>query len=482
MPGADGELKAGDELSRYLLAEEIGRGGMGVVFRAVDRGLNREVAIKVMAERATTGRKARERFVREARILASVNHAHVLPIYEVEDHDGRLYLVMRMIPSGHTLRGLLHARTRLAPGHALRLLEQVGGALDTMHRADVLHLDLKPENILLEGPEGDEHPWLADFGLARTCGDETTWTDAIAGTVAYMAPEQLAGTGDIGPRADLYALALVLFETLTGRRLDFVQRSGVPGTLPADELLPDRLRTVFGRALAPVAVDRYESAVAFLTDAREALSQAPVRAGGGGVRGHTTTAPPDPRRSLAVGAPGRRPNRRRRAITAVAATMVAAATAVLVPVLLVQRDDGVMKRSAAAPSAPSASSVASPTTATAKPPSQSSTPPPRRPAPAPVAPTTSRPPSTLPSTLPSAAVIPPPPPADPARFTVCAKTLRVRAAPEPLKETSTVATLLRGQTFVVEVVQGETWVRGHSPEVPKAQGWVLRRYLDHVCP
>lgn len=472
MAGAEGGLKAGDELAHYLLAEEIGCGGMGVVFRAVDRDLNREVAIKVMAERTTTGQKARERFVREARILARVNHSHVLPIYEVKDHEGRLYLAMRMIPSGHTLRGLLRARTRLAPGHALRLLEQIGGALDAMHRVGVLHLDLKPENILLEGPEGDEHPWLADFGLARARGDETTWTDGIAGTVAYMAPEQLAGTGDIGPRADLYALALVLFETLTGRRLDFIQRSGVPGTLPADELLTDRLRTVFGRALAPVAADRYESAVVFLADAREALSQAPARAGAGSVRGHTTTAPPYPRGSLAAGAPEKRPNRRRRTITAVAVTTVAVATAVPVPVLLVQRDDGDTKRSAAAPSAPS---VASPTTATTKPSSQPSTPPPpRRAAPTPVAPTTPSPPSV--------AVTPPPPPAAPARFTVCAETLRVRAAPKSVKETSTVATLFKGQTFVVEVVQDATWVRGHSPEVPEARGWVMWKYLQHVCP
>ncbi|MFG2018927.1 serine/threonine-protein kinase [Actinomadura geliboluensis] len=468
MPNADGELATGDELSHYLLAEEIGRGGMGVVFRAVDRDLDREVAIKVMAERATTGRKARERFVREARTLARINHSHVLPIYEIKDHEGRLYLATRMIPFGHTLRGLLRARTRLAPGHALRLLEQIGDALDAMHRAGVLHLDLKPENILLEGPEGDEHPWLADFGLARTRGDETTWTDGIAGTVAYMAPEQLAGTGDIGPRADLYALALVLFETLTGRQLDFVQRSGVPGTLPADELLTDRLRTVFGRALAPVAADRYESAGMFLADAREALSRAPAGAGAGRARGHTTTAPPAPRNSLA-GAPGKRPKRHRWAVAAVAVVAVAATMAVLVPVLLIQRGDGGTKRSATAPAAPS------PTAAnTTKPSSQPSTPPsPRRQAPAPAAPTTSRPPSV--------AVTPPPPPADSTRLTVCADTLRVRAAPESVKETATVATLIRGQTFVVEVVQDAIWVRGHSPEVPAARGWVLRRYLQHAC-
>ncbi|GAA2260279.1 hypothetical protein GCM10010402_14760 [Actinomadura luteofluorescens] len=467
MPDADG-LRTGDELSHYLLAEEIGRGGMGVVFRAVDRDLDREVAIKVMAGRPTGGRKARERFVREARILAKVNHSHVLPIYEIKDHEGRLYLAMRMIASGHTLRGLLRARTRLAPGHALRLLEQIGGALDAMHRAGVLHLDLKPENILLEGPEGDEHPWLADFGLARARGDETTWTDGVAGTVAYMAPEQLAGTGDIGPRADLYALALVLFETLTGRQLNFVQRSGIPGTLPADELLTDRLRTVFGRALAPVAAERYESAVVFLADAREALSQAPARGGAGGARGHTTTEPPVPRGSLAGGAPEERPKRRRWAVAAVTVAAVAAATAVPVHVLLVQRGDAGTKRSAAAPAVPS------PTAATTKPLSQPSAPPsPRRSAPAPAAPTTSRPPSV--------AVTPPPPPADPTRLMVCAETLRVRAAPKSVKETATVATLIRGQTFVVEVVQDAIWVRGHSPEVPAARGWVLRRYLRHAC-
>lgn len=466
MPDADG-LRTGDELSHYLLAEEIGRGGMGVVFRAVDRDLDREVAIKVMAGRPTGGRKARERFVREARILAKVNHSHVLPIYEIKDHEGRLYLAMRMIASGHTLRGLLRARTRLAPGHALRLLEQIGGALDAMHRAGVLHLDLKPENILLEGPEGDEHPWLADFGLARARGDETTWTDGVAGTVAYMAPEQLAGTGDIGPRADLYALALVLFETLTGRQLNFVQRSGVPGTLPADELLTDRLRTVFGRALAPVAAERYESAVVFLADAREALSQPPAPAGPSGARGHTTTAPPAPRNSQA-GAPGKGPKRHRWAVAAVALVAVAATMAVLVPVLLIQRGDAGTKRSAAAPAVPS------PTAATTKPLSQPSAPPsPRRSAPAPAAPTTSRPPSV--------AVTPPPPPADPTRLMVCAETLRVRAAPKSVKEAATVATLIRGQTFVVEVVQDAVWVRGHSPEVPAARGWVLREYLQHAC-
>ncbi|MGH3241037.1 MAG: serine/threonine-protein kinase, partial [Spirillospora sp.] len=264
----------GDEFSHYRLEEEIGKGGMGVVFRALDLDLDRTVAIKVMAAGAATGKKERDRFTREARNLARVDHPHVLPIHEVKDHEGRLYLAMRLVPSGYTLRGLLRRRSALAPGHALTLLEKVGGALDAMHRADVLHLDVKPENILLEGLEGGEHPWLADFGLARARSDEVTRSDQIVGTVRYMAPEQLGGARDIDAHADLYAFALVLYETLTGHLLDLVQRSRVPESLPENDLVNGRLREVFGRALAPLPAERYESAAALIADARDAFSRA----------------------------------------------------------------------------------------------------------------------------------------------------------------------------------------------------------------
>src|SRR4051812_22472726 len=141
-------------LGAYRLERELGKGGMGVVYLAFDQVLERRVAIKIIAPAVPRDPKAQDRFIKEARILAKFQHPHVLPVYHVEAHEGRVYLVMRFA-DGPTLRGLLERRARLAPGHAMKLLAQIGDALDAVHRHNVVHGDVKPENILLEGFEGD---------------------------------------------------------------------------------------------------------------------------------------------------------------------------------------------------------------------------------------------------------------------------------------------------------------------------------------
>lgn len=263
-----GRVFAGHRIERFIAA-----GGMGMVYAAVDLHLERRVALKIISADEAPESNFQSRFIREARLLAGIDHPHVLPIYQSGEEEGLLYLTMRLVPGG-SLRELLQRRGALAAGHALRLLSPVVSALDALHERQVLHRDVKPENILLEGPEGDETVWLADFGLARRIDDQSlTATSERLGTFGYMAPEQwLDSTAPVGPHTDVYALALVLFEALTGQRLDLLERN--PPPVPAVESAPvaQRLHEVFRRALARPPEQRYPRAGTFLEAARTAAA------------------------------------------------------------------------------------------------------------------------------------------------------------------------------------------------------------------
>jgi serine/threonine-protein kinase len=202
-------------LGDYELREELGRGGMGVVFRAVQRSLGREVAVKVMLRGALASLTERQRFAAEAQAAARLSHPGIVPVYEVAEADGCPYFSMQYV-RGPTLAQRL-AQGPLSAREAARILLAVARAIDYAHQQGVLHRDLKPSNILLDA-QGQPH--VTDFGLAKQLDSDLSLTrsGAVLGTPAYMAPEQAAGHKDqLGPATDVYALGVILYHMLTGR-------------------------------------------------------------------------------------------------------------------------------------------------------------------------------------------------------------------------------------------------------------------------
>jgi hypothetical protein len=199
----------------YELAQELGRGGMGVVYRAMQTSLGREVAVKMILRGQLASAVDRERFAAEAQAAAKLDHPGIVPVYEVGDIDGRPYFSMKHV-AGTTLAQRL-AEGPLPPREAARMLAAVARAIHFAHMRGVLHRDLKPSNILLD-ERGEPH--VTDFGLAKQLTDAATITKtgAVLGTPAYMAPEQAAGIrGQVGPQSDVYSLGVILYHMLTGR-------------------------------------------------------------------------------------------------------------------------------------------------------------------------------------------------------------------------------------------------------------------------
>jgi serine/threonine-protein kinase len=266
----------GSQLAGYRIEGEIGRGGMGVVYRAREEGLDRPVALKLIAPELADDASFRERFLRESRLAASIDHPGILPVYSAGEVDGELYLATRYV-EGTDLRALLAEEGTLAPGRALALLDQVAYALDTAHRRGLVHRDVKPANVLVDA---DDHCYLSDFGLTKQLGaDATTVTGQLAGSLDYLAPEQIR-RGEVDGRTDQYALACVLYECLTGAP-PFRRESEAQTLWAHMQEAPEPLREypelgpVLARALAKDASQRYGTCNAFLEDARSALGLAP---------------------------------------------------------------------------------------------------------------------------------------------------------------------------------------------------------------
>ena len=220
------ELEPGDEFAGCRIEAVAGRGGMGVVYRATELSLGRPVALKLLAPDRAGDSEFRERFQREWRMAAAIDHPNVIPVYAAGDHDGSLYLVMRYV-AGPTCTRCCASAGRWTPERAAELVAQLASALDAAHAAGLVHRDVKPANVLLAG----DHAYLSDFGLTRLAGSdaELTGSGQWIGTVEYCSPEQLQGERT-DARADVYSLGCVLFAALCGRP-PFSQ-----GTVPATML------------------------------------------------------------------------------------------------------------------------------------------------------------------------------------------------------------------------------------------------------
>jgi serine/threonine protein kinase len=210
------ELSGGDEFAGYRIERSLGRGGMGVLYLALEPGLERQVALKLIAPEAAADEVFARRFAEESRIAASIEHPNVVPIYAAGEEDGIPFIAMRYV-SGSDLGRRLARQGRLEPAAAVALIAQVGNGLDAIHAAGLVHRDVKPANVLLAGGDAGDHAYITDFGVARNVATESglTQTGRFVGTLDYVAPEQISG-GGVDARADVYALGCLLFKLLTG--------------------------------------------------------------------------------------------------------------------------------------------------------------------------------------------------------------------------------------------------------------------------
>lgn len=263
-------LSTGSVLGDFKVEDEVGRGGMGVVYRAMQISLGRLVALKVIVGPLSDNVAFRERFVRESRLTASLDHPNVIPVFAAGESDGVLYIAMRYV-DGTDLRSLMAAEGRLDPLRAAGVIAQVASALEAAHERGLVHRDVKPANVLVAARGGGEHVYLTDFGLTKRSASESGLTSAgeWVGTLDYVAPEQLRGD-HVDGRADVYALGCVLYETLTGQvpfpREDDVAKlwAHISDSPPlATDLAPDvprRLAGVARRAMEKDPDDRFGSA------------------------------------------------------------------------------------------------------------------------------------------------------------------------------------------------------------------------------
>src|SRR3954471_8342011 len=263
-----------DTSFRYDLVEEIARGGMGVVYRAVQHGSQRQVAVKmILAEQAATPGMM-ERFRAEAEAVASLDHPHILPIYEIGESDGRLFYSMKFADGG-TLR---EQTARFSePRDAARLIATIARAVHHAHERGILHRDLKPGNVLLDGSK--RIPFVSDFGLAKWIGRESrlTLAQSALGTPHYIAPEQAAGNSTkLTAAADVYSLGAMLYELLTGRppfagdtaldTLRLARETPAPAPRKFKPSIPRDLEVICLKCLAKEPAARYSSAAALAED------------------------------------------------------------------------------------------------------------------------------------------------------------------------------------------------------------------------
>jgi len=277
-------LEVGEEFAGYRIVGRLGQGGMSVVYLAQHLRLERPVALKILSPELAADEGFRERFVRESKLAASLDHPNIVPVYDAGEAEDALFIAMRYV-EGSDLRVLLEREGRLDPERALTLLAQVASALDAAHDKGLCHRDVKPGNILVvqrRDVQSSEHAYLADFGLTKRSASQTdlTKTGQFMGTLDYVAPEQIQG-GTVDGSVDIYSVGCVLYECLAGER-PYAKESDVavlaahlwepPPALSARRPdLPKAMDQVVATAMAKAKEDRYTTAAAVVAAARKAL-------------------------------------------------------------------------------------------------------------------------------------------------------------------------------------------------------------------
>lgn len=282
-------LTDGSEMAGFRVEALLGRGGMAYVYLAHDMQLGRKVALKVLSPELASNRQFQLRFHRESRLLASLDHPNIVPVYQAGEADGVLYIAMRYV-EGSDLSALLDREGRLDPPVALKVLTQVSAALEAAHRAGLVHRDIKPDNVLISGEASRHavgHVYLTDFGLTKQISSLSNLTTVgnVMGTMQYLAPEQISGK-PVEVRTDIYSLGGLAFRCLTG--LPPFEHADRPALLwahlseappPVSECcpdLPEKVDDVIWTAMAKAPEDRYASASEFATALTAALETAPA--------------------------------------------------------------------------------------------------------------------------------------------------------------------------------------------------------------
>jgi outer membrane protein assembly factor BamB/serine/threonine protein kinase len=368
---------AGSRIAGYRLEEQIGAGGMAVVFRARDERLNRLVALKVLAPALAADAAFRRRFIRESRATAAADDPHIIPVFEAGEADGVLFIAMRFVPGGD-VRALVDREGPLAAAQAVEIIFPVASALDAAHAIGLIHRDVKPANMLMDTRPGrSDHVYLSDFGLSK--GPLTsvglTGTGQFLGTLDYSAPEQIEGK-PVDGRTDEYALACAAFELLAGtppfRRDEpmaviYAKLSEPPPMVTSQRPdLPAAVDAVFTKALARAPADRYATCREFADALRQALGLTPYQYSPGAIQ-QADHQPADVAELVGSGTSDE-------VLTAAAATTHAAeATTTLEPAPVIAPEAGtsaLVRRLQEAPgsvSQPATATVPAPATATAHP-------------------------------------------------------------------------------------------------------------------
>src|SRR5882724_9057608 len=257
---------------RYEILQILGEGGMGAVYKARDRELDRMVALKVIRPELAGSQAIIDRFKQELLLATQVTHKNVIRIYDLGEAEGMKFITMEFV-EGEDLRSLMQQKTKLAPEEAVEIMLQVCRALEAAHSVGIIHRDLKPQNIMRDKAG---RILVMDFGLARTLeGDGMTQTGALVGTMDYMSPEQALGK-DLDQRSDLFTLGLICYELLTGKmpyKADSVVASLLKRTQERaapvsshDAAIPKPLSNIVGKCMEPDVKLRYQSSAEILAD------------------------------------------------------------------------------------------------------------------------------------------------------------------------------------------------------------------------
>ena len=272
----------GENIGPYRISEQLGHGGMATVFKAYHAALDRYVAIKALHPAFTAEPNFLERFQREARVVAKLEHPNIVPIYDFSEHEGRPYLVMKFI-EGETLKARLN-QGALSQAELDQVIESVGAALDYAHKQGVLHRDVKPSNVLIAT---DGRIYLADFGLARMAeaGESTISNDVMLGTPQYISPEQALGKRDLDNGTDIYSFGVLIYELVVGQ-VPFSADTPysvihdhiytplpMPRSLRAD--IPEQVERVLLKAMAKERADRFTDVAALVAAWKQAVASQP---------------------------------------------------------------------------------------------------------------------------------------------------------------------------------------------------------------